>query len=104
MRLNHSAHHRGPCRAPCKSRRVLLIEHSADAREMLRMMLELAGHVVYHARDGERGLELLNVMRPDVGTIDIGLPRMDQIARRIGDEPHGNAGCALIGAAENPGL
>ena len=43
-------------------------------------------------------------MRPDVGTIDIGLPRMDQIARRIGDEPHGNAGCALIGAAENPGL
>jgi signal transduction histidine kinase/ActR/RegA family two-component response regulator len=74
-----------------KPRRVLLIEDSADAREMLRMMLELAGHVVYDAPDGERGLELLNVMRPDVGIIDIGLPRMDgyQIARRIRDEPHG---------------
>ena len=74
-----------------KPRRVLLIEDSADAREMLRMMLELAGHVVYDAPDGDRGLELLNDMRPDVGIIDIGLPRMDgyQIARRIREEPHG---------------
>ena len=57
-----------------KARRVLLIEDSADAREMLRMMLELAGHVVYAAADGARGLELLETMRPDVGIIDIGLP------------------------------
>ena len=40
---------------------MLLIEDSGDAREMLRMMLELAGHVVYDAADGVRGLELLNV-------------------------------------------
>jgi PAS domain S-box-containing protein len=74
-----------------KPRRVLLIEDSADAREMLRMMLELAGHVVYDAADGVRGLELLNAVRPDVGIIDIGLPRMDgyQVARRIREEPHG---------------
>jgi PAS domain S-box-containing protein len=72
-------------------RRVLLIEDSADAREMLRMTLELAGHVVYDAADGVRGLELLNVVRPDVGIIDISLPRMDgyQVARRIREEPHG---------------
>jgi len=72
-------------------RRVLLIEDSTDARDMLRMMLELAGHVVYDAPDGDRGLELLNVVRPDVGIIDIGLPRMDgyQVARRIRQEPHG---------------
>jgi CheY-like chemotaxis protein len=72
-------------------RRVLLIGDSADARDMLRMMLELAGHVVYDAADGVRGLELLNAMRPDVGIIDIALPRMDgyQVARRIRDVPHG---------------
>ena len=72
-------------------RRVLLIEDSADARDMLRMMLELAGHVVYDAPDGVRGLELLNAVHPDVGIIDIGLPRMDgyQVARRIRDIPHG---------------
>jgi hypothetical protein len=43
---------------------VLVIEDSADAREMLRMMRELAGHVVY-APDGVRGLELLNAVDPD---------------------------------------
>jgi signal transduction histidine kinase/CheY-like chemotaxis protein len=80
-----------PSSRRAKSRRVLLIEDSGDAREMLRMMLELAGHVVYDAADGVRGLELLNVLRPDVGIIDIGLPRMDgyQVAKRIREEPHG---------------
>jgi signal transduction histidine kinase/ActR/RegA family two-component response regulator len=74
-----------------KPRRVLLIEDSGDAREMLRMMLQLAGHVVYDAADGVRGLELLNVVRPDVGIIDISLPGMDgyQLARRIREEPFG---------------
>ena len=74
-----------------KPRRVLLIEDSSDAREMLRMMLELAGHVVYDAPDGIRALQLLNVVRPDVGIIDIGLPIMDgyQVAKRIREEPHG---------------
>ena len=72
-------------------KRVLLIEDNKDAREMLRMVLELAGHVVYEAADGARGLELLDAERPDVGIIDIGLPRMDgyQVARRIRDLPHG---------------
>jgi two-component system, sensor histidine kinase len=74
-----------------RPRRVLLIEDKGDAREMLRMMLELAGHVVYDAADGIRGLELLNTVHPDVGIIDISLPRMDgyQVAKRIREEPHG---------------
>ena len=74
-----------------RPRRVLLIEDGADAREMLRMTLELAGHTVYDAADGIRGLELLKVARPDVAIIDIGLPRLDgyEVARRIRKEPHG---------------
>jgi len=78
-------------RATQRQRRVLLIEDSADAREMLRMMLELAGHEVYDAADGPTGLQLLNVVQPDVGIIDINLPAMDgyQVARRIREEPHG---------------
>jgi CheY-like chemotaxis protein len=74
-----------------RTRRVLLIEDNGDAREMLRTMLELAGHVVYDAADGVRGLELLNDACPDVGIIDIGLPRMDgyQVAKRIREDPHG---------------
>ena len=74
-----------------KARRVLLIEDSREAREMLRMMLELAGHVVYDAADGVRGIELLNVARPHVGIIDLSLPFMDgyQVARRIRETPEG---------------
>jgi len=80
-----------PLERRARQRRVLLIEDSADAREMLRMMLELAGHEVYDAADGPSGLELLNVVQPDVGIIDISLPAMDgyQVARRIREEPQG---------------
>ena len=80
-----------PLERRARPRRVLLIEDNADAREMLRMMLELAGHIVYDAPDGTRGLQLVNVVRPDVGIIDVGLPVMDgyEVAKRIRDEPHG---------------
>ena len=78
--------------ARAKPKRIRLIEDSTDAREMLRMMLELAGHTVYDAADGIGGLELLKVVRPDVGIIDINLPRMDgyQVARRIRETPDGS--------------
>jgi signal transduction histidine kinase/ActR/RegA family two-component response regulator len=74
-----------------KPRRVLLIEDNDDARQMLQMVLELAGHVVYEAANGVRGLELLGVMRPEVGIIDINLPEMNgyQVAKRIREDPHG---------------
>jgi two-component system, sensor histidine kinase len=74
-----------------RPRRVLLIEDSDEAREMLRMTLELSGHIVHDAPDGERGLKLLDVVRPDVGIIDISLPVMDgyEVARRIRAEPQG---------------
>jgi CheY-like chemotaxis protein len=80
-----------PTERRARPRRVLLIEDSRDAREMLRVMLELAGHVVFDAADAVRGLELLNVVRPDVGIIDISLSGMDgyQVARRIREDRHG---------------
>ena len=55
------------------------------------MMLELAGHVVYDAADGAAGIELLNVVRPDVGIIDIGLPDHGRLPGGEADsrEPHG---------------
>jgi two-component system, sensor histidine kinase len=87
-----------------RAKRVLVIEDSADARETLRMALERAGHEVYDAADGLRGLELVSAVRPDVGIIDVGLPIMDgyEIARRIRARPDGRAVLllALIGASD----
>ena len=76
-----------------RRKRVLVIEDSADARETLRMALELAGHEVYDVADGPLALEVLSVVRPDVGIIEIGLPIMDgyEVARRIRERPDGRA-------------
>jgi PAS domain S-box-containing protein len=77
--------------SPCAgfSRRVLVIEDNRDAREMFRMMLELAGHEVLEAEEGLAGLELLKATRPDVAVIDVGLPGLNgyEIARRFREEP-----------------
>ena len=71
------------------SRRVLVIEDNQDAREMFRIMLELAGHEVLEAGDGLAGLEILKSQRPDVAVIDVGLPGLNgyEIARRFRAEP-----------------
>lgn len=74
-----------------RSRRVLVIENSVPARRRLRLMFELAGHVVYDAPDVERGLELVKTVSPDVGIIDMSSPVVDRrlVARRFREAPHG---------------
>jgi CheY-like chemotaxis protein len=73
------------------------------------MALERAGHEVYDVADGHLALELLSVVRPDVGIIEIGLPTMDgyEVARRIRSQQHGRAVLLLAlsgepGAAQRP--
>jgi PAS domain S-box-containing protein len=72
-----------PAGAPAvcgRRRRVALIEDHADARAALRVLLELWGHQVEEAEDGERGLELLRTSSADVALIDLGLPGLDGYA------------------------
>jgi CheY-like chemotaxis protein len=67
---------------PC---RILLVEDSQDARDMLRMYLAQLGHQVYEAADGPSAVEAALRVLPDVALIDIGLPGADgyEVARRI---------------------
>lgn len=69
---------------PAASRRVGVIDGHPDALEGLRAMLELAGHSVATAADGNAGLEMLLTQTPDVALVDIGLRGLDglEIARR----------------------
>ena len=60
--------------------RVLVVEDNADALTALRSMLELDGHRVAAAEDGEAGLNSLLSERPDVAVVDIGLPILDGYA------------------------
>ncbi len=76
-----------------RSRRVLVVEDSADARQSLRLLLELAGHEVEAAADGPSGLARLRTFRPDVALIDLGLPGMDgyAVARAARERPETRA-------------
>ena len=64
---------------------ILLVEDNPDARETLRLLLELEGHRVTPAETGERAIELALGNSFTLALIDIGLPDVDgyQVARRI---------------------
>ena len=65
--------------------RILIVEDNADARETLRRLLELQGHRVRVAAEGNTALDALRAAPPEVALIDIGLPGIDgyEIARRV---------------------
>jgi len=86
-----------PKTAPRGARRILIVEDNADAREMLRDLLALAGHEVSEAESGPEGVESALRLQPDFTLIDIGLPGFDgyEVAQRIRRAPEG-AGLALI--------
>ncbi|MFL6691423.1 MAG: ATP-binding protein, partial [Ramlibacter sp.] len=57
-----------------ESLRVLVIEDNRDAAESLGELLQLSGHEVELAFDGQGGIDAARRMRPDVVISDIGLP------------------------------
>ena len=57
--------------------RVLLIEDHPDILLICRLNLELSGHEVLEASDGEQGMELALSLQPDIIVLDLMLPRQD---------------------------
>ena len=73
---------------PAPARRkfhLLIIEDNADARELLKFGLGLAGHHVDVAADGSEGVARAIALHPDVAVVDLGLPGMDgfSVARAL---------------------
>ncbi len=69
--------------------RILVVDDHEDARNTLRMMLELLGHPVIEAADGTEALRVAREHNPAVAIVDIGLPGIDgyEVARRMRAEP-----------------
>lgn len=78
-----------PATTANRRRRILIVEDAADARDSLRLLLELDGHEVETAEDARHGLEKLETFRPDVALIDLGLPGVDgyALARMVRQRP-----------------
>lgn len=66
-------------------RRVLVVDDDADIAHTMAELLELEGHTVMVALDGEAALAAFATYRPDVVLSDIGMPGLNghQIARAI---------------------
>lgn len=64
---------------------VLVADDDGDVRMMLRTLLELDGHEVIEASDGEEAWQLCVEYQPAVVVADIQMPRIDglQLCRRI---------------------
>ena len=62
---------------PARRRRVLVADDNNDAADTLAMLLEMGGHEVRVARDGEEAVALAASFRPDAILLDIGMPRLD---------------------------
>lgn len=69
---------------PSESQRVVVVEDSADNRELLTALLAELGHAVQVAESGPSGLERILNAVPDIAFVDIGLPGFDgfELARR----------------------
>jgi CheY-like chemotaxis protein len=71
--------------------RILIVDDNMDAADSLGHLLELMGHEVRTAYDGEAGVVAAAAFRPDVVLMDIGMPKLNgyDAARRIRQESWG---------------
>jgi signal transduction histidine kinase/ActR/RegA family two-component response regulator len=71
--------------------RILIVDDNKDAADSLALSLELAGHTVSTAYDGQEGIALALAFAPDVLLLDLGMPGLTgfEIARRIRQQPWG---------------
>jgi DNA-binding response OmpR family regulator len=65
--------------------RILVADDNEDAASSLAVLLELSGHTVQIATDGEQAVHLAQSMRPGVALLDLGMPKINgaNVARAI---------------------
>lgn len=73
-------------------RRILVVEDNLDTREALCALLEMWGHTVANAAEGQIALTVAGRFLPDVVLLDLGLPDMEgfEVARRLRAGPNGD--------------
>lgn len=58
----------------------LVVEDFEDSRFMMRQLLEMAGHKVIEATDGEQAVEVALQKKPAIILMDLSLPKLDGLA------------------------
>jgi len=60
--------------------RILLAEHESELRATLRHGLQLAGHLVAEAGDGQQAMEILRAEPPELILLDLAIPAVGSVA------------------------
>jgi two-component system CheB/CheR fusion protein len=78
----------------CRPLRILVADDNRDAADSLRMLLEIWGHEVRTAYDGQEALDVAASFRPHVALLDLRMPHVHggEVARRLREQP----GAALL--------
>jgi signal transduction histidine kinase/ActR/RegA family two-component response regulator len=68
--------------------KILVADDNRDAADTLATLLELSGHEVRVAYDGQSAVSVARVFQPQVAVLDIGMPKMDgyAVARLLREE------------------
>ena len=61
-------------------KRVLVVEDNGDWRDLLRLMIERAGHEVFEVTTGLEAVDRASSVNPDLILMDLGLPGLDCLA------------------------
>jgi CheY-like chemotaxis protein len=82
--MTHSSSAQDPSRHPGgfsgsqpATRRILVADDNADSAETCAMLLQMWGHDVRVAHDGQEALAVAGDFRPEIALVDIGMPRMN---------------------------
>jgi CheY-like chemotaxis protein len=59
---------------------LLVVEDFEDSRFMMRQQLEMAGHTVVEATDGEQAVRVALEEKPAIILMDLSLPKLDGLA------------------------
>jgi PAS domain S-box-containing protein len=76
---------------PVRKRRILIVDDNRDSADSLTMLLQIVGHEVRTAYDGEQAVEAARALRPEIALLDIGMPKLNgyDACRRIREQPWG---------------
>jgi CheY-like chemotaxis protein len=71
--------------------KVMVVDDNHDAATSMSMLIELLGHEVRTAFDGEEAVVVGSAFQPEVVMLDLGMPRMDgyEACRRMRLQPWG---------------
>jgi len=58
----------------------LVVEDFEDSRFMMRQLLEMSGHTVVEATDGEQAVRVALKEKPSIILMDLSLPKLDGLA------------------------